>query len=97
MTDLMELKRQFLEYLEIERGRSVKTVENYDRYLERFFDFAKVKKTNDLTEKQVRDFRLYLNRNRFFEVCAHKDDPRLRFGGSECHFHILTAEKTPAG
>ena len=28
-------KRQFLEYIEIERGRSVKTVENYDRYLTR--------------------------------------------------------------
>lgn len=62
MNDLVELKRQFLEYLEIERGRSVKTVENYNRYLERFFDFAKVKKTGDLTEKQVREFRLHLNR-----------------------------------
>ncbi len=62
MTDLVELKRQFLEYLEIERGRSVKTVENYDRYLERFFTHAKVKKTGDLTEEQVREFRLYLNR-----------------------------------
>lgn len=62
MTDLVELKRQFLEYLEIERGRSVKTVENYDRYLERFFTFAKVKKTSDLTEEQVREFRLHLNR-----------------------------------
>jgi site-specific recombinase XerD len=59
---LVELKRQFLEYLEIERGRSVKTVENYDRYLERFFEFAKVKKPSDLTEEQIREFRLYLNR-----------------------------------
>lgn len=62
MKDLVELKRQFLEYLEIERGRSVKTVENYDRYLERFFGFAKVKKVSDLTEEQIREFRLYLNR-----------------------------------
>ncbi len=62
MKDLVALKRQFLEYLEIERGRSVKTVENYDRYLERFFTFAKVKKTSDLTEEQIREFRLHLNR-----------------------------------
>jgi len=62
MTDLAKLKRQFLEYLEIERGRSVKTVENYDRYLERFFTHAKVKQTGDLTEEQIREFRLYLNR-----------------------------------
>ena len=60
--NLEELKRQFLEYLEIERGRSVKTVENYDRYLSRFFSFAKVRLPRDLTEEQVREFRLYLNR-----------------------------------
>lgn len=58
----MELKTQFLEYLEIERGRSVKTVENYDRYLQRFFAFTKAKKPSDLTEEDVRTFRLHLNR-----------------------------------
>lgn len=62
MKDLVELKRQFLEHLEIERGRSVKTIENYDRYLERFFAFAKVKTVSQLTEEQVREFRLHLNR-----------------------------------
>lgn len=62
MQDFKELKRQFLEYLEIERGRSVKTIENYDRYLSRFFEYAKVKKPTDLTEEQVREFRIYLNR-----------------------------------
>ena len=30
-------KRQFLEYIEIERGRAVKTIENYDRYLSTLF------------------------------------------------------------
>lgn len=59
---LAELKRQFLEYLEIERGRSVKTVENYDRYIERYFEFAKAKKVSDITENNVREFRIYLNR-----------------------------------
>lgn len=60
--NLREAKRQFLEYLEIERGRSVKTVENYDRYLERFFTFAKVETPRELTEEHVREFRLHLNR-----------------------------------
>lgn len=59
---LRELKRQFLEYLEIERGRSIKTVENYDRYLEKFFAFAKTDSPGDLTEEMMRTFRLYLNR-----------------------------------
>jgi site-specific recombinase XerD len=57
-----EQKRRFLEYLEIERGRSVKTIENYDRYLDRFFEFAKIKDLKHITEEQVREFRLYLNR-----------------------------------
>jgi site-specific recombinase XerD len=60
--DLYELKRQFLEYLEIERGRSVKTIENYERYLVKFLEFAKVKVPSELTEEMVRTFRLYLNR-----------------------------------
>jgi site-specific recombinase XerD len=59
---LLELKRQFLEYLEIERGRSVKTIENYDRYLDRFLAFTKVTDPKKLTEELIREFRLYLNR-----------------------------------
>jgi len=60
--DIERLKRQFLEYLEIERGRSIKTVENYDRYLNRFFAFGKVKTPADIREEQIREFRVYLNR-----------------------------------
>lgn len=59
---IMELVRQFMEHLEIERGRSVKTVENYDRYLLRFIEFGKIKKPGDITEALVREFRLFLNR-----------------------------------
>ena len=59
---LKEMKTQFLEYLEIEKGRSIKTVENYDRYLMRFFDFAKVTSPHDVTETMVREFRINLNR-----------------------------------
>ncbi len=33
MAPLKELKTQFLEYIEIERGRAIKTVENYDQFL----------------------------------------------------------------
>lgn len=61
--DLKTLKTQFLEYLEIEKGRSVKTVENYDRYLNRFFTFAKVKSPAHVTEAMVREFRINLNRS----------------------------------
>ncbi|OHA00282.1 MAG: hypothetical protein A3G49_03540 [Candidatus Sungbacteria bacterium RIFCSPLOWO2_12_FULL_41_11] len=59
---LKELHKQFLEYLEIERNRSLKTVENYDRYLKRFFNFAEVSDANDIDDELVRKYRLYLNR-----------------------------------
>jgi|SRR3989344_1601695 len=61
--DLKALKTQFLEYLEIEKGRSVKTVENYDRYLARFFEYAKTTKPSAITEQMVREFRIHLNRS----------------------------------
>ncbi len=60
--DAQAAKRQFLEYIEIERGRAVKTVENYDRYLSRFFEQAGIKDTGDISERNVREFRLWLNR-----------------------------------
>lgn len=59
---LTDLKQQFLEYVEIEKGRSVKTVENYDRYLTRFLNFAKIDNPAKLTDSTVREFRLWLNR-----------------------------------
>lgn len=76
--DLDELKKQFLEYLEIERGRSVKTVENYDRYLSRFFVFAKVQQPKDLTEEQIREFRLFLNRQPGTKIAGHVDPMKRR-------------------
>ena len=60
--ELQRLKTEFLEYLEIEKGRSLKTVENYDRYLNRFLAHTKVASPPQLTEQMVREFRLYLNR-----------------------------------
>ncbi len=62
------LKREFLEYLEIEKGSSLKTVENYDRYLSRFFSFAKITKVKDITEDNIREFRLFLNRQNGMKV-----------------------------
>ena len=78
MKDLVEMKRQFLEHLEIEQGRSVKTVENYNRYLERFFVFVKVPKVSDLTEQQVREFRLYLNRQAGTKVGGRMEPMKQR-------------------
>lgn len=62
VSEIEQLKRQFLEYIEIEKGRGIKTVENYDRYLSRFLDFSKIKSAREITANSVREFRLWLNR-----------------------------------
>ena len=61
-TEIDNIKRQFLEYLEIEKGSSLKTVENYESYLTRFFEFGKIKSVKDITDDNIREFRLFLNR-----------------------------------
>ena len=67
--DISELVADFLESLEIEKGRSTKTVENYGLYLARFIgliteDFGgqDMIKPSDITPEVLRRFRLKLNR-----------------------------------
>ncbi len=62
--NISQLHREFLEYLEIEKGRSLKTVDNYNRYLERFFEYSKISKPENISEENVRNFRLWLNRQK---------------------------------
>jgi len=60
--DISTAKRQFLEYIEIEKGRSLNTVRNYEHYLDRAFADMEVKDVKDITEDRLREFRLRLNR-----------------------------------
>ena len=67
--DISELVADFLESLEIEKGRSTKTVENYGLYLARFIDLITedfesqgMIKPSDITPEVLRRFRLKLNR-----------------------------------
>ncbi len=62
MASLVDLKREFLEYLEITRGRSLKTIENYDLYLSRFIEFSKLSNPAGVTDDVLRAYRLWLNR-----------------------------------
>lgn len=62
--------KEFLEYLEIERNRSPKTLENYGRYLHDFARWAKehgVGTPKQITQDAVRNYRLYLNRKTTLE------------------------------
>ncbi len=76
--DLKTVKNEYLEYLEIERSRAAKTIENYGRYLDRFIRFAhsagstsspqassgqaKDMDVSGVTEELIRQYRLHLNR-----------------------------------
>lgn len=57
-----QLKTEYLEYLEIDKNRAQKTIENYDRYLTKFFEWAKVSRPNQITEESVHKFRVFLSR-----------------------------------
>lgn len=59
---LESLIKDYLIYLEIEKGRSKKTVENYGHYLKRFLDWAKIEKSGQIDAELVRQYRLFLNR-----------------------------------
>ncbi len=54
---------EFLEYLEIERGRAERTIRNYDFYLRRFCQWAKHPRPEGISEELVRRYRLWLNRS----------------------------------
>ncbi len=56
------LLEEFLERLEIELGRSPRTIENYRRSLGKFFDMAGIRRPEDLTLGKIREYRIRLNR-----------------------------------
>jgi site-specific recombinase XerD len=53
---------RFLEYLELEQNRSMKTIQNYSHYLTRLSDFAGDIKLKDIDAELVRKWRMWLNR-----------------------------------
>lgn len=61
---LSELISDFIEHIEVERGRSQKTAENYHLYLERLIEFAGDEPVETINEELVRKWRLWLNRYR---------------------------------
>lgn len=52
----------FLEYMEVERGRSLRTIENYSHYLNRFDEFAGEIKVDKITLDTISKWRQWLNR-----------------------------------
>lgn len=59
---MSELLLDYIEHLEVEGGRSVKTAENYKLYLERFVEFTEDIPVEKITSEVIRKYRLWLNR-----------------------------------
>ncbi len=59
---LSSLIVDFLEYLEIERYSSQKTIQNYDHYLKRFLDFSGDIRPSAIDRRLIRKYRLHLRR-----------------------------------
>lgn len=72
----------FLEYLEVERGRSVRTVRNYDFYLRRFATWAKNPAPSAITRDLVHRYRLWLNRS-----LAGRNDEMMK--KSTQNYHLI--------
>jgi site-specific recombinase XerD len=60
MADLKTLIHDYLDYLSIEKNRSPLTRNSYERCLQRFMEFSMAKTPADITEQNIRDFRVML-------------------------------------
>lgn len=75
--NLNEAIRSFLEYIEIEKGRSLKTIDNYNRYLsffEKYLNDKGIKDVKDIKRQDIRDFRMSLNRKKNTNIHKSQDE-----------------------
>jgi len=85
---LPNLITDFLEYLEIERNTSQKTIENYDHYLKRFLGFARSTNSGQAGDMNPKDIDLA-----FIPGLAFSEDG-LRLGyGKGVYDRLLTNTK----
>lgn len=80
-----KLHREFLEYLEIEKGVAQNTLRNYDHYLSRFFAYGKIKTPSDITDSSVREFRIWLNR----QLTGHKRELRETMSKRTQNYYMI--------
>lgn len=81
-TTIDKLITKFLEYLEVERGRTEKTIRNYHFYLRRFSQWAKGPEPNEITSEMIHKYRLWLNRK-----VAGRDGKTLK--KSTQNYHLI--------
>ncbi len=58
--DIKELTDSYLQYLEIEKGYSPRTIQNYRRFLEHFLAWSRLKNPQEITQDVIIQFRVHL-------------------------------------
>jgi len=89
LTILEGYLKEYKEYLEIERNRSLLTIENYDRYISRFLQYLRgahsIETPQEITLETVRKYRLYLNRVRN----KNSTDSQEKLSANTQNYHII--------
>ena len=57
MTEIEKLLKEYLDYLEVEKNRSPKTRENYERYLRHFITQSGVATLRDFTLDKIKEIK----------------------------------------
>src|SRR3989344_4654376 len=73
MISIEKALKDYLDYLEIEKNRSPKTRENYERYLRAFMNYSKIKKPKEITIEKIKDFRVSLARKENLKKLIRND------------------------
>jgi len=68
MKEILRQLTDYLNYLEIEKNRSLKTRDNYERYLKKFITTTEISRAENIDEETVRKFRLALARGNIKKI-----------------------------
>ncbi len=82
--------QDYLDWIDVEKGLSSKTQENYSRFLKRFIDWLKIKKLDnlkphELTPEHIWDYRLYLAR----QTTSQRSDLNLKKSTQNYYLIVL--------
>jgi site-specific recombinase XerD len=78
---ISKLIREFLEHAEVGKNQALKTIENYQHYLDRFLKWYGDKKPHQISLNDIHKYRLYLNR--------YQDDRGRTLGIKTQNYHII--------
>ncbi|PIR88945.1 MAG: hypothetical protein COU07_03550 [Candidatus Harrisonbacteria bacterium CG10_big_fil_rev_8_21_14_0_10_40_38] len=98
MTEAEKSLKEYLDYLEIEKNRSLRTRDNYDRYIKRFFKEENISKPSDITVDTIRNFRLKLARSKTEEGIELKKSTQSYYAIAIRNFlrYLIKKGHTPA-